>query len=264
MYDAQDQALVSNFGYGVRSRTLEEQTMDQYWRSKRNKELADHRETQEWIHFMRDWANARQRYESEVTRKIGQSYTGSRYEDRAFRKLDQYEGPKLNGFETIQLRRNLTGKKTTESKSTRPGTVGSRARPLTGTKVFYIEENSFSNKNKRDIKSAVANLNQPRFRKTSAKPLKQEFESRVKHGFYKDLAEPDYQNPAQQDLESSLEIQEDDEELEDSKEELLERLEKNPEGNMLPRILDSKVDRSRPKTVTSLYKKNRFLEDDAS
>lgn len=64
---------------------LEEQKMEQYWLDEQHKALADKRETEEFVHYMKDWASAKQRLESEIIRKNGQSYSGSHFEKRAFR-----------------------------------------------------------------------------------------------------------------------------------------------------------------------------------
>ena len=50
-----------------------------------NKKLVQKRQTEEFVHFMKDWSDAKQRVDGEITRKLGQSYAGSRFEQRAFR-----------------------------------------------------------------------------------------------------------------------------------------------------------------------------------
>ena len=59
--------------------------MEQFWLDRENKDIAEKRETEEFIHFMKDWSTAKQRFESELIRKNGQGFTGSQFEKRAFR-----------------------------------------------------------------------------------------------------------------------------------------------------------------------------------
>lgn len=59
--------------------------MDYHLQDFLNKKLAQKRQTEEFVHHMKDWADAKERMTGEITRKIGQSYAGSQYEKRAFR-----------------------------------------------------------------------------------------------------------------------------------------------------------------------------------
>ena len=48
-----------------------------------HKELAEKREAEEFVHFMRNWGDAKSRFESEIQRKMGQKYSGSQCDKRS-------------------------------------------------------------------------------------------------------------------------------------------------------------------------------------
>lgn len=85
VYNEQEKGPQSLYGYYKPTGTIEEQRMEQYWLNKQNKEIAEKRETEEFVHFMKDWSSAKQRYETELIRKNGQGFSGSNFEKRAFR-----------------------------------------------------------------------------------------------------------------------------------------------------------------------------------
>lgn len=85
MYEDNEKGPKSSYTAYQPTGFLEEQKMEQFWLDKQNKTLADKRETEEFIHFMKDWSSAKQRLESELIRKNGQSFSGSNFEKRAFR-----------------------------------------------------------------------------------------------------------------------------------------------------------------------------------
>ena len=85
MYEQNERGVRSTYAHYQPTGMLEEQKMEQFWLDRQNKQLAEKRETEEFIHFMKDWASAKQRFESELVRKNGQGYSGSNYEKRAFR-----------------------------------------------------------------------------------------------------------------------------------------------------------------------------------
>lgn len=85
MYNANEKGPASAYTNYQATGTIEEQKMEQFWLDKANRQLAEKRETEEFIHFMKDWSSAKQRYESEIIRKNGQAYSGSNFEKRAFR-----------------------------------------------------------------------------------------------------------------------------------------------------------------------------------
>lgn len=85
VYEATEKGPQSSYTAYKPSGTLEEQKMEEYWLNQQHKKLADKREAEEFVHYMKDWASAKQRLESEIIRKNGQSYSGSHFEKRAFR-----------------------------------------------------------------------------------------------------------------------------------------------------------------------------------
>ena len=85
VYRDNEKGPKSLYGYYQPTGNLEEQKMEQFWLNKVNKEVAEKRETEEFVHFMKDWASAKQRHETELIRKNGQAYSGSSFEKRAFR-----------------------------------------------------------------------------------------------------------------------------------------------------------------------------------
>ena len=92
------------------------------------------------------------------------------------------------------------------------------------------------------------------FRKQSARPLISEYKEKVKNGYYQDQ-NVSREASLEKSYESSLEIAEDDDDLDDEKEKMLEQYEKNPEKNMLPKIVDATQGQKRPTTVTTTYAK---------
>lgn len=85
VYKETEQATKGTSVYYKASGTIEEQLMVFHRENAINKEIQDKRQTEEFVHHLKDWADAKERLESEITRKIGQSYAGSKYEQRAFR-----------------------------------------------------------------------------------------------------------------------------------------------------------------------------------
>ena len=86
--DPQMKELKSNFVYCDAGGTIEEQKMDRYWADQMNKELAEKREAKEFQHFMKNWADAKSRFESEIQRKMGQKYSGSQCDKRSYYYFD--------------------------------------------------------------------------------------------------------------------------------------------------------------------------------
>jgi hypothetical protein len=74
---------LSSYVYYKPSGTFEEQKMEKYWENHMHKELAEKREAEEFVHFMRNWGDAKSRFESEIQRKMGQKYSGSQCEKRS-------------------------------------------------------------------------------------------------------------------------------------------------------------------------------------
>ena len=50
---------------------MEEQEMDYKLQDFLNKKLVQKRQTEEFVHFMKDWSDAKQRIDGEITRKLG-------------------------------------------------------------------------------------------------------------------------------------------------------------------------------------------------
>jgi hypothetical protein len=91
VYGKQEKGPKSLYSNYQPSGVQAEQKMENYWLNKRNKELALKRETEEFVHYMKDWASAKQRIETEQIRKNGQGYSGSMYDKRAFRLTNKLE-----------------------------------------------------------------------------------------------------------------------------------------------------------------------------
>jgi len=83
--------MASNFVYYKCDGTLEEQKMESFWRDHVNKELAEKREAEEMTHHMKNWADAKSRFDGELQRKSEQRYWGSSCDKRT----KYYFNPKL-------------------------------------------------------------------------------------------------------------------------------------------------------------------------
>lgn len=147
--------------------------------------------------------------------------------------------------------------------TTRPGTVGSQQRPYTGSTVYYHKKGDQGNK-----KGVLGQM----FRKQSGVAMPAEFQRRRQKGYYRDLnvsrGSVERERSVEASIESSVEIIEDDEELDAEDEAYLEKLEKGAvrgefrnqtaeQGNGLPNIIDTTQGQKRPMTVTSTYTKSR-------
>ena len=120
----------SNYIYYKPSGTLPEQKMEALYQDQINKELAEKREAEEFQHFMKNWADGKSRYETEIQRKMGQKYSGSQCEKRSAYHFDpkahRIKQPNSN-FDNTRMNRITsayqTGGKIT-TLPTRPMTAG--------------------------------------------------------------------------------------------------------------------------------------------
>lgn len=86
--------------------------------------------------------------------------------------------------------------------------------------------------------------------------MDQEYKNRAAKGYYRDLNNSK-EASIERSYESSVEIPEDDEDLDEDNEDLLKNIDRNPTGNMLPRIVDTTTANNiRPTTVTTTYIKD--------
>lgn len=201
--------------------------MDYHLQDYLNKKLAQKRQTEEFIHHMKDWADAKERMEGEITRKIGQGFAGSQFEKRSFR-LNAHAQDNFRVDRTLLRGRTAkAGGLYSAVASTRVGTVQSR-RPVTGSTIYY------HNRSKRpNTKGKMGTV----FRKESARPLQEEYVDKASKGYYKDLNVENEEDS--QSYGSSLDIKEDDDELDEENQRIMDSIDRNPDGNMLPKIVDA-------------------------
>lgn len=128
--DAEKRGGWSNFIYYKPSGTLDEQKMERCFADIANKELAEKREAEEMTHFMKNWADGKGRYESEILRKMGQKYSGSQCEKRSvyyFEPKAHREKQPNSNFDNTRMNRITSayqqGSKNT-TLPTRPMTAG--------------------------------------------------------------------------------------------------------------------------------------------
>lgn len=238
VYNQAEQAIKGSYTEYKQTGGLEEQKMHQLLKDKHQKELAEQREAKEFLHAMKDWASAKSRFESELVRKNAQAYVGSKFDQRAFRL--NAKPPVMNPRQYSAQTRILTAGTKGPGLSTAAGTNMSNApvaalRPLTGTTIFKMQS----------AKLVPASI----YRKTSSRQLP------PMEGSAATAAKAAHKAAALMNtsFESSVEIEEDVDELDPNNEDMLNKIDKQFKG---PQVMDARREGRMIRTATYTEKKD--------